>query len=92
MKAVLLSPQNDKNYRIQFTNVDQEFKNKIIALLNPQFERPEEITDAKPFIQGNSEDWLLVEFWSKGKLNILVFLDYIQSEMNIEIENTVLTF
>tara|TARA_E500000081_G_C6116880_1_gene345713 strand:+ start:465 stop:572 length:108 start_codon:yes stop_codon:yes gene_type:complete len=35
MKAILLSPQNDKNYRIQFTNVDQEFKNKIIALLNP---------------------------------------------------------
>lgn len=91
MKAKLLAPQNDKNYRIEFTGIDAEVKNEIIALLNPQFERPEEIVDAKPFIQGNSEDWLLIEFWTKSKYSILIFLDYIQSEMNIEIENTVLT-
>lgn len=50
----------DKNFNIQFENLTEEMKESIY-----RFVRTEEIFDpVKAFFQGDSGDWLMIEFWS----------------------------
>lgn len=55
----------DKLTNIQFQGLTEEQKNEIFVAL-----KIHDCSGAKPFIQGNSNDWLMVEFTSSNEVDV----------------------
>lgn len=60
MIAKLCPPQYDKNYSFQAINVSKEDRDTIVSC----FRKPS-VQKAQPFLQGDSGNWVMVEFWVK---------------------------
>lgn len=55
----------DKSNNIQFQGLSEEQKKRVLSVLDTI-----DCLDAKPFVQGNSHDWLMIEFWSSDMVNV----------------------
>lgn len=60
--AKLVPPQMDKHWSFQVVRVSKDMRNACVA----EFKHPD-VAKASPFLQGDSGDWLMVEFWHGGK-------------------------
>lgn len=65
--AVLKKPYSDKGYSIHLTNCTPEIKRSVVGLMNNTVISSINHVwmDAKPFLQGNSGEWMMLEFWTK---------------------------
>jgi hypothetical protein len=90
MKATLKAPYGDKNYHIEFIGVNDSERQKIRSLMNMQYKVDEDWKSAKPFLQGDSGDWMMIEFWVKGKFTILIAIEHLEKTINIQVENSII--
>ena len=90
MKATLKAPYSDKSYHIEFIGVNDLERQKIRSLMNMQFKVDEDWKSAKPFLQGDQEDWMMIEFWVKGKFTILLAIEHLERILNIKVENSII--
>jgi hypothetical protein len=90
MKATLKSPYEDKSYHIEFTAVSDSERLAIRSLMNLQYEVDEDWKNAKPFLQGDNGEWMMIEFWVKGKFTILLAIKYLEKTLSIKVENSII--
>lgn len=55
----------DKAVNIQFQGLNEEQKKSITSKVKSL-----DCESAKPYVQGDSNDWLLVEFWSSNMVDV----------------------
>jgi hypothetical protein len=60
--ARLVPPHGDKHWSFQIANRSEEHEFAVKASM-----RDPAVQAAKPFIQGLSRDWLMVEFWTADR-------------------------
>lgn len=70
----------DKGFNIQFTKISEKQKNKVKALVYSN----EDVRFAKPFIQGDQNDWLMIEFWYGDLEHLRNATQIILAELGIE--------
>ena len=79
MIAKLCPPHYDKNYSFQVINISKEHRDAIVAC----FQHPL-VKKANPFLQGDSGDWVMVEFWVKDLMVIQEASDLLARKIGIE--------
>ena len=94
MKAKLVPPNNDKNWSLQFIEVPFKKDCPDFDLTN----NPEKSNiwywcqhygnhyNVSPFLQGNSGDWMMIEFWSSSQGLILEASLAICEILKVELE------
>lgn len=60
--AKLVPPHMDKHWSFQVVRASNDMRNACVA----EFKHPE-VAKASPFLQGDSGDWFMIEFWRGGK-------------------------
>lgn len=66
--AELIPPQGDKGWSLQFFNVPQSGIRDFIWSTCRHYGTSFKV---RPFLQGNSEDWMMIEFFSPSEPYIL---------------------
>jgi len=88
MRAELHNPENDKNWSIHFYEVNQKDKIRIRVLFHsltfPDFDRNWKACN--PFLQGDSDNWIMIEFWANDADKIIKGCEYIEKKLNIKIK------
>lgn len=64
--AKVIAPYADKNWSFQLINATEQTVGKIRVAFNDP-----EVKQAEPFLQGNSDGWVMVEFWTKDLAKIV---------------------
>jgi len=69
MKALLVAPQLDKGWSLQFFEVptDKQIRSNIWAW-SLHYGK---LFHVRPFLQGDFSDWMMIEFFSNVESNIL---------------------
>ena len=75
MKIELIPPQSDKSYSIHFTEFSSDEVDDIRGKILNSF-RHKDVKNARPFLQGDSSDWKMVEFWTNDKDLIFIAFGY----------------
>ena len=88
MKAVLKEPSNDKNWRLEFTGLPlgETTRTPGRSLIWSTAQQIGSHFCVSPFLQGDSEDWMLVEFWCSCQGYILEACMHICQQLGIELE------
>uniref|UniRef100_A0A6M3L815 Uncharacterized protein n=1 Tax=viral metagenome TaxID=1070528 RepID=A0A6M3L815_9ZZZZ len=87
-KAELHNPEGDKNFSIHFYGVTKIDRLRI-RVLSHSLTFPDYSGDWKmcqPFLQGDSDDWMMIEFWTDNIEAIIRGCEYIEKKLNIKIE------
>lgn len=82
MNAKLVPPNNDKGWSLQFFDVPKDIVNQIwyhARTISDHFK-------LKPFLQGNSDGWMMVEFWDNAEGYILEASLKICEEIGVELD------
>lgn len=81
MEMELKNPYCDKNFSIQFFNVSEEDRRKVKRYFFEAAERYRHI-----FLQGDCDDWMMIEFWTDDIDLIIVICDFFEESLGIKIE------
>jgi len=84
MRAKLVAPESDKSWSLQFFDVPRN--RAFRANVWYQARHFGEHFKVAPFLQGDSEDWMMVEFWSKAESYILEACEQICKILDVELE------
>lgn len=79
MIAKLCPPHCGKNYSFQVINISKEHRDDILACFHDPL-----VKRAHPFLQGDSRDWVMVEFWVKDLEVIQVASELLARKIGIE--------
>ena len=80
-RAELVPPSMDKGWSVQFFNVTPDIRNLVIGGVLNAASR----TQAKPFLQGNFDGWMMVEFWTDDEDAILAGAERIAADAGLVI-------
>jgi hypothetical protein len=81
MIAKLIPPSGDKNFSFQVIGINQEQKTKLFGAINSlKSMHP----DLKPFIQGNSGNWVMIEFWTDNVDSIMEASVFLSKILNVD--------
>ena len=80
MRVELHKPLMDKGYSIQFFGDTSIIRDSVIKLL-----RDPMIREARLFLQGDSKEWLMLEFWNDNPIVIQLTVKYIEDNLKIKI-------
>jgi hypothetical protein len=84
MKVKLVDPEMGKNYSLQFFDVP---KDKPVRMNIWYWARHfGEFYHTNPFLQGDDDDWMMVEFWTSSQAYILECCLAICKQLNLELE------
>lgn len=76
MICKLIRPHIDKNWSYQILGCDKKVRDKVVSVFS-------DIKYAQPFLQGDSGNWLMVEFWTNNKTHILEACNFISESLGI---------
>ncbi|MBI6885757.1 hypothetical protein [Pseudomonas putida] len=79
MIAKLVPPHMDKHHSFQVVNISKDDRDTILSM----FRKPS-VEKARPFLQGDSRGWVMVEFWSKDEEAIKAASDALAKSIGIE--------
>jgi len=88
IKAKLVEPKGDKNWSLQLFGVPGSRYDSNVERANIWYicRVVGERYGARPFLQGDYEDWMMIEFWSGSQNLILEVCMKICEELKIELE------
>ena len=82
MEAKIIDPHMDKNFSLQFFNVTDEDRNKVLSV----FHRLCRGSSFFQFVQGDSGGWMMIEFWTSDIDRIIMACTFYEQELKIKIE------
>ncbi|MDO8640855.1 MAG: hypothetical protein Q7R33_04875 [Nitrosarchaeum sp.] len=89
MIAKLIEPCMDKNWSLQFFNIPGDSRrdfNPVRANIWFWCRHFGEFYKTHPFLQGDSEDWMMIEFWTSSQSLILEACLAICNQLNLTLE------
>jgi len=89
MKAKLIEPKDDHCWSLQFFDIPGDYertKNPIKSSIWYWAQHFGGFWHVSPFLQGDSEDWMMIEFFSKSQSHILEASLSICHELKVTLE------
>lgn len=76
----LVPPHGDKSWSFQAIHLKPEQRNQLVAAM-----KDPKVEPCKPFKQGDSGNWLMIEFWTENLEAIKVAAKHLAGLLNSEL-------
>lgn len=88
MNIKLIDPHNDKNFSIQFFDITPTERSEILRIFHTMANTFNHINSlyGNPFLQGDSNKWIMIEFWTNSIESIIRAGNFIEKELKIKID------
>ena len=88
MEAKLTPPECGKNWSVHFLGLTEQVRNKILSAFHRMAYNHESMfKKANPFLQGDSDGWMMIEFWTDNQNSIIDACLELENTLNICIEH-----
>ena len=88
IEAKLCAPHMDKNWSLQFTGLSKKDRSEDPFKASIWFwaQHFGSHYGSKPFLQGDSEDWMMIEFWCSSQSLILETCEAVCKQAGVDLQ------